>query len=119
MSVQLGVGNHYGWAGARVALRPNSFSALSVGLGAFGASAAARFYPLDLLFVEAGFSPLLANSFSDALYGPDLSAGVDLTRSRFSLTAQIGTGLVTPQDPVFTLGLGLGVNLGRRHEAQP
>lgn len=118
-AVQLGAGSHFGGAGVGYTYRLDERFAGSVGAGSLGFGAAARYHPVRLLFVQLGISPLATTSDGAlTIYGPDAMVGIDLQRSRFSLTIGAGMGMMVPTTrTTTTLDIGLGVNFGPKGDA--
>lgn len=110
-----GLGQPHGLLGLRYTYRMPEYFAFSGGIGAIGVSAAARVHPIGPLFAEVNFAPLLSDGTWNSLYGPGVAAGVDLVRTRFAFTFELGYALITPRVGATTLDLAFGVNFGERH----
>lgn len=114
-ALKLGVGVRYGLVGGSYSFRLDEHLGATVGGGIWGIGAGLRAHPWGPLFAQVGVGPLAASD-STTSYGPDLVAGIDLNRTRISLTVALGCGVLrspTKLHAAPTIDLGIGVNLGR------
>jgi len=119
-AAQLGIGSHYGGFGGAYTFRLNPYFAATAGLGGLAGrvnvGGGLRAYAVGPLYAQLGVSPL-AFSGDKAYYGPDITTGVDLVRTRVAFTLGVGVGLLKGR-PLPSLDLGVGVNLGNRPDKE-